>query len=282
MSHPVDYYAILGVLPSAEDVVIRAAYRALAQRYHPDRNQPGVPDCDEKMREINEAYRVLSDVELRIQYDRERASSLNQEPYIDDLEKDEPPTHDPSQSDWKLAQKYYPDLAFINSRLEKISWRLASAYRAYLLESKEFDKRIEIASSMQNEFLARYFSKNEQLIDFANDVIQRGHKDVAREINNAVRVLGGNMSAQTIISKIKRNHPKEFPDYNINSFIQTINENKAYFKIYELLMKSIGGKIEQKGIFGEHYIIEHFGMRTTIDSYAALRPWFLSNIIPYI
>lgn len=69
-----DYYAILGVLPSVEDFVIRAAYRALAQRYHPDK----LPDCrataEARMREINEAYAMLSDERLRAQYDARGAS----------------------------------------------------------------------------------------------------------------------------------------------------------------------------------------------------------------
>jgi len=69
-----DYYAILGVLPSVEDFVIRAAYRALAQRYHPDK----LPDCREtaeaRMREINEAYAVLSDERLRAKYDARSVS----------------------------------------------------------------------------------------------------------------------------------------------------------------------------------------------------------------
>lgn len=69
-----DYYAILGVLPSVEDFVIRAAYRALAQRYHPDK----LPDCraaaEARMREINEAYAVLSDERLRAQYDAQGIS----------------------------------------------------------------------------------------------------------------------------------------------------------------------------------------------------------------
>ena len=37
MNSTKDYFAVLGVLPTAEDIVIRAVYRALAQRYHPDR-----------------------------------------------------------------------------------------------------------------------------------------------------------------------------------------------------------------------------------------------------
>lgn len=68
-----DYYAVLGVLSSAEDVVISGAYRALAQRYHPDRFDGD--DANVRMAEINEAYRILSDAELRAQYDKARAPS---------------------------------------------------------------------------------------------------------------------------------------------------------------------------------------------------------------
>lgn len=50
-----DYYAILGVVPSAEDVVIRAAWKALVQRYHPDRFTGDVAKANARMAEINEA-----------------------------------------------------------------------------------------------------------------------------------------------------------------------------------------------------------------------------------
>src|SRR5690625_5976892 len=53
-----DYYQILGVIPSAETVVIKAAYRALASIYHPDKNPN--PAAHEKTKAINEAYSVLS------------------------------------------------------------------------------------------------------------------------------------------------------------------------------------------------------------------------------
>lgn len=63
-----DYYAILGVLPTAEDIVIRAAYKALAQRYHPDRTGHS-SEANAAMAEINEAYSVLADPEKRDKYD---------------------------------------------------------------------------------------------------------------------------------------------------------------------------------------------------------------------
>ena len=64
-----DYYAILGVHPTAEKAVIDAAYKALAKRYHPDMNQDKPGESKLRMQEINEACEVLSDVSRRKEYD---------------------------------------------------------------------------------------------------------------------------------------------------------------------------------------------------------------------
>lgn len=65
-----DYYSVLGVLPGAEDIVIRAAYKALAQRYHPDRYSESKDEANRIMASINEAYSVLSDPFRRREYDQ--------------------------------------------------------------------------------------------------------------------------------------------------------------------------------------------------------------------
>lgn len=63
-----DYYEILGVDRNATPKAIKEAYRRLAFQYHPDRNR-GNPSAVEKMKEINEAYVVLSDPKKRRDYD---------------------------------------------------------------------------------------------------------------------------------------------------------------------------------------------------------------------
>ena len=59
-----DYYAVLGLEKGASDDEIKKAFRKLAIKYHPDKNQ-GNKEAEEKFKDINEAYQVLSDPEKK-------------------------------------------------------------------------------------------------------------------------------------------------------------------------------------------------------------------------
>jgi molecular chaperone DnaJ len=68
MANKRDYYEVLGVSRNATNDELKKAYRGLARKYHPDVNKG--PDADEKFKEINEAYEVLSNGDMRARYDR--------------------------------------------------------------------------------------------------------------------------------------------------------------------------------------------------------------------
>ncbi|HEX6661806.1 MAG TPA: DnaJ domain-containing protein [Sphingomicrobium sp.] len=90
-----DCYAILGVSPTAEDVVIGAAYRALMRHYHPDTNAD--PTAQARAREITAAYAVLRDPVSRAEYDARRKAA-------DEFwDSDEPPRRPPPMRSAAIA-----------------------------------------------------------------------------------------------------------------------------------------------------------------------------------
>lgn len=71
-----DYYFVLGVSPIAQPEDIKKAYRVLSKKYHPDLNPTMKVSSDEKMKELVEAYNVLSDAEKRKAYDHQPCFQL--------------------------------------------------------------------------------------------------------------------------------------------------------------------------------------------------------------
>lgn len=200
-----DYYATLGVSPDAEDIVIAAAYRALAQRYHPDKLK-GDENSHLKMAAINEAYGVLRDPTRRAEYDRSHQRSAGGAfEAQDDADQSRAFSDAMNEVDdrWQIAKSVYPDIEPMRVRLGRFSLQLAFAYVTTVLERKDFERHREIAVQLESNFLSKYFGSNDQVVTYARDLILNGHRDAAKALNRLVDVLGSPASAKPYIEKIE-------------------------------------------------------------------------------
>jgi molecular chaperone DnaJ len=75
-----DYYMVMGLSRDATGEEVKKAYRCLALQYHPDRNS-GDPVCENRLKEVNEAYQVLGDEQKRRLYDLSGPRSFSKPVY---------------------------------------------------------------------------------------------------------------------------------------------------------------------------------------------------------
>ena len=156
-----DYYAILGVLPSAEVETIQAVYRALSKKYHPDVSREDPASAEAKMREINEAYEILSDATKRKRYDDARPDTQSAGSTFYEEEDDSGNTSSYADPDldenWKRIIDYYPDLEKHRKNLELLSQDLAFTYKAYMVTERKFESEQNIHRELEANFLRKYF-----------------------------------------------------------------------------------------------------------------------------
>lgn len=202
-----DYYAVLGVLPTADPVVIAAAFRALAQRYHPDKWTGDASEAHERMARINEAYEVLRDQARRAAYDRAH-QGRDQGAFEESDAAAGTGAFDAAlrevEENWGIATSIYPDLQQLRAGLARISTPLAFAYVTGLLDTRAFDKRHELAAHLEHEFLTRYFGTNDEVLRFARKLILGGNKGAARALNKLVDVLGSGADPSLLLAKIEQ------------------------------------------------------------------------------
>jgi curved DNA-binding protein CbpA len=218
-----DLYAVLGVSPDAEHVVIVAAYRALAQRYHPDRWKGDPEFAHVRMSEINAAYEVLGDSVRRQEYDKERRAEPHQE-FEPERDRESEAAFSTAlraiEERWSTACSVFPDLHELRSDLESISSSLAFEYVVHLLETKQFSHRVDVALELRNRFLERYFGRNAELREYALGLIRDGHRDAARSLNRLIATVGSDVDSKLLISKTER-------DFGLGARRAQQNERKA-------------------------------------------------------
>lgn len=190
-----DYYSILGVLPTADDIVIKAAYKVLASKYHPDKSTGN----SHKMAQVNLAYETLSNPSKKRDYD----SQLKKNNSLQSIFAATPPnTNSELLEDWQVAIKFHPDLEQNYSHLAKVNTGLAYAYQLKILESKDYKNLDVIAKKIKQTFLAKYFGESEPIQRYAEYLITNNFHNAALELNKYIRVLGSDVNLKDIITKL--------------------------------------------------------------------------------
>lgn len=246
----VNYYDVLGVSSAADDFVIKAAYKALAQRYHPDKfhgNAKDATDAEAKMRQLNEAYQVLSDPAKRREYN----ASFQQRAQENQHNSQQKSEQDKQQEDWAIALRFYPDLTELETRLGKIDPSLVSEFRSSLLASQQYEQRQRVASQLEQIYLEDYFGNEPLIVDFARELLLSGKRDGAKELNRMLKVVGASVSSETIIEEI-RDHYFATASYSKSSAnekkpdVSSFNTQTEWEKIQEQVNLSLKNKYKEE------------------------------------
>lgn len=287
MAHA-DLYAVLGVLPGAESIVITAAYRALAQRYHPDRWQGDKAEANRRMAEINEAYRVLGDAERRAEYDASRASGKSAE-YQDAEREDCDEAFEAALKEmedrWAVALEIFPDLVDIRDALRRISSSLAFSFVTLILETKQYNSRQKIASAMERQFLERYFGRNETVLSYAKELIEYGEREAARALNRYVDVMGSDVDPLLLINRVEQQFGSRATQTRRTELHKLIEDVRkySYYDSAKELARMLGYQVfeHQSGFLGSKTdirLVSPLGAETKFVSGTDLIDWVRTNL----
>lgn len=236
-----NFYQILGVLDDAEDIIIRAAYKALAQKHHPDKWKGDANDANRRMSEINEAYGVLSNSEKRAQYDSEYFSSHQKN---EAQEEDSEHSNFISEDDeaWNIAIEFYPQLQKDYLALARISNILGNTFKAKLIEGKKFEQANAYRESLESEYLTKYYGTDKEIQDFAKRLLLNNFIKEAIHVNKTVRAMGDSIDYGKLFKRMVEIYPKladhpEFMDTGgldliLKSLYQSVYNEEGLMKLY--------------------------------------------------
>lgn len=178
------HYDVLGVSPGTPDVVIKAAYRALAKEYHPD-GPSASPDSADKFIEIQTAYAVLSKPQARREYDAELQETIAREA---------PSTRAAwlPTAPWQPVHQARLDIERICARLALYSEPLAQSFHAAYLRGECGEEPERFAMEMESNFFREYFGEDPDMQALARLLLLGGRTGAAYSLN---QLMAGGMDA---------------------------------------------------------------------------------------
>jgi hypothetical protein len=177
------HYDILGVAPDSPEVVIKAAYRALAKEFHPDRADANATDTN-RFIEIQEAYAVLSKPASRSEYDEElrEAALFQSPPMVPEAEVGGAPAPPALNG----AEHSASDIERICARLALYSDTLAQSFHEAHLRGECGDDPWRFAGEMEKGFFRQYFGEDPDIQALAKMLMLSSRTAAAMALNKLV------------------------------------------------------------------------------------------------
>lgn len=191
-----DYYSVLGLDKAADVEVIKTVFRVLAKRYHPDVCAGDKASAERIFKNLNEAYSVLVDPSVRCAYDAARntqpggTEDFSNSGYSYAPEDESSFRDDELDEAWKIALRFYPEIEEMRQSLSKLSGTLGLAFVSVLINSKAFNEASKLQKHIEHDFLGKYFGTNPRVREFGRKLILEKRKELARELNKTVKVVG--------------------------------------------------------------------------------------------
>jgi len=281
------YYQVLGVLNTAEDLVIRAAYRSLSNKYHPDKWTGDKKVAHERMSEINAAYQTLGDAAKRQKYDEElkRQGKYDDAADIDNDTSDFEGIYSEHSDAWDIALQFFPDLNALHERLRKINSSLAYTFKTILIEKKNFPQASELVEQMEREFLIKYFGKDESILGLAKFLITHNARVVAKELNRIMSVMGNSVTAAQITEVLKKKYPRRVVDQELHRLLYSA-KRKSLSEYDQIILLTLSGatKIELKELFWSWRNIYSFtwidGTKQLVNGWEELSSFIETYVLP--
>ena len=272
-----DYYRTLGVLDDAEDIIIRAAYKALAQRYHPDKWKGDPQEANKRMSDINEAYDVLSDSGKRKLYDDEYFANHPKneaEENPENSEYEDIPNED--IEGWSIAESFFPEIKIHYDELKKISPLVATTFRSHLLANKNFDESNRIKNQLESDYFERYYGSDKQVQRYAKSLLLSKHYKAAIQVNKFICILGSSVTYKDIREKIEELFPEVVGPLSSagnlgkerDALVTSIkNDYLSPFELSDLYKQLYGSSLEIKnGLFNTTYYAFIDGRKVRLES----------------
>jgi len=220
-----DYYAILGVSLDAEAEVISAAYKALVKKYHPDVYTGTKKDSENRIREINEAYAILSDKSKKEAYDGDFLKNKSTGSFDDFNESEFDDNSDIFDVDWNILIEVYPDAEKLRLDLSNLSLKLGFLFQVVLLDKQLGAKADQAAENLRKNFLERYFGTDKKIQDLAIQALINKDIELAKEINKKITLLGDDAAEKIYNAILSKLDKKKYSTFVYPSFHQSRENN---------------------------------------------------------